>query len=92
MFCLNYNFIAIRHAIRTRISQSVRKVRWVNGGQILQLLVSAILGTASIYSMIQNALLLAVAFMILLYLVGILFDYISNKSPVKEAKFILVQK
>ena len=60
--------------------------------QIVQVLVSAILGSASIYSMMQNALLLAVGFMIVLYGIGILFDYKSNKIPIKEAKFVLVEQ
>lgn len=92
--CFRYkcNFIAIGHAIRTQAFGIIKGVREMDVSQIVQVLVSAILGSASIYSMMQNALLLAVGFMIVLYGIGILFDYKSNKIPIKEAKFVLVEQ
>jgi len=61
-------------------------------GQIIALLVSALLGTASIYSMMQNALMVAVTFMLLLYVFAILFDKFSKKPiTTKEAEYILIE-
>jgi hypothetical protein len=61
-------------------------------GQILPVIVSAILGTASIYSMMQNALMVAVGFMLLLYIFGILFSKWSNTAHADGAKYILVEE
>jgi hypothetical protein len=61
-------------------------------GPIVPLIVSAILGTASIYSMMQNSLMVAVVFMLLLYIFAILFSKFSDRSTnIKEAEYILIQ-
>jgi hypothetical protein len=61
-------------------------------GPIVPVIVSAILGTASIYSMMQNALMVAVLFMLLLYFFAILFNKFSKKpETTKEAEYILIQ-
>lgn len=88
-FKIHLIFIAIRFAIRTQIIECINRVKDVDVSQIIQLLVSAILGTASIYSMIQNALIYAVGFMILLYAFGIFINHRSNKIPTKEAEYVL---
>jgi hypothetical protein len=92
LFCLKCKFIAIKLAIRTQIIKHIKKVKSMDFGQFIQLLVSAILGTASIYSMIQNAMLLAVLFMIVLYAVGIIFNHTSDKIHPKAAKYVLVEE